>query len=232
MPSGHPSQDAEQTGPRPLAPIPFDVEWAALKALADQWNDNEVSAQFAARSAEDPDADLRWAAAVAIVNRWPDHSTAAVERLCTQACSAPDVESRWLALAALAERPGTTEGEPLLADRVANDPALSIRHAAFDVSTGALPSGGPLTAFGRTMDQRLLTLRARLLTAADDGRPVAERSAVHDPDPEIRRRTLAMMALPWPDRRTTTLLTERATEDGDSQVQAYATRLLSMLRER
>ncbi|MFF3208036.1 HEAT repeat domain-containing protein [Streptomyces sp. NPDC002962] len=209
-----------------------DVRWAALKTLADLWNDDEVCARFAAHAAEDPDADLRWAAAVVIVNRWPDHSAVAVERLRAQACSAPDAASRWLALAALVEMPSAAEGEPLLAIRAESDSDSSIRHAAFDVCIGALPPGGSLAAFGRSMDERLLALQSRLLTAADDGRLVAERSAVHDPDPEIRRRVLAMIALHWPDRRTTGLLADRATEDGESEVRAYANRLLGMLRER
>ncbi|MGW4758724.1 HEAT repeat domain-containing protein [Streptomyces chartreusis] len=209
-----------------------DIRWAALKALAVLWNDDEVRSRFAVRAAEDSDADLRWAAAVVLANQWPDRSAAAVQRLHTQVCSASDAESRWLALAALVEMHGAVANEPLLAGRAESDPDLSIRKAAFDVSIGAVPPGSPITAFRRRRTERLLALQYRLLTAKDDGRLVAERSAVHDPDPAIRRRVLAMIALHWPDRRTTVLLAERGVGDADPKVRAYATRLLDTFRKR
>jgi HEAT repeat protein/energy-coupling factor transporter ATP-binding protein EcfA2 len=209
-----------------------DIRWSTLKALAALWDDDEVHAQFAARTAEDPDADLRWAAAVYMANRWPDRRPAAVERLRAQACSAPDAKSRWLALAALVEMPDAAEEEPLLAVRAESDPDPSVRRAAFDVRLGTVPPGSPLAAFDRNMGERLLALQSRLLTAANDGRPVAERSAAHDPDPGIRRRALAMIALHWPDRRTIALLADRATGEDDPQIRAYASRLLGTLRGR
>ncbi|WP_412566736.1 HEAT repeat domain-containing protein [Streptomyces violaceochromogenes] len=209
-----------------------DVRWSALKALATLWDDDEIRAQFAARWADDHEADLRWAAAVFVANRWPECNAAAVEQLRTQASSAPDVESRWLALTALVELPGAAEEEPLLAVHAESDPDLSIRKAAFDVRIGAVSPGGPLAAFRRSMDERLLALQSRLLTAADDGRQVAECSATQDPDPEIRMRALSMIALHWPDRRTATLLADLAAGDDDPEVQGYATLLISTLSGR
>ncbi|MFF7358857.1 MULTISPECIES: hypothetical protein [Streptomyces] len=126
-----------------------------MKPRAALWDDDEVRARFADRAAEDPDADLRWAAAVVVANRWPDRSATAVDQLRTQACSAPDLESRWLALAALAELPGTAGQMPLIAVRAESDPDLSVRKAAFDVCIGAVPPGGLLSVFSRSMNERL-----------------------------------------------------------------------------
>ncbi|MEU8034786.1 hypothetical protein AB0C13_40750 [Streptomyces sp. NPDC049099] len=84
--------------------------------------------------------------------------------------------------------------------------------------------------FGRSVNERMLALQNRLLTAADDGRPLAERSAAHDPAPGIRRRALGIVALHWPDLRTTALLADRASDDSDPEVRALATRLLDTAR--
>ncbi|MFJ5780065.1 HEAT repeat domain-containing protein [Streptomyces sp. NPDC093094] len=206
-----------------------NVRWTTLKALATLWGDDDVRALFAACAAQDPDADLRWAASVVMANRWPNHSTAAMERLQDQALSAPDAESRWLALAALSDLPGTTGQEALLADRAKEDPDPLIRQAAFDVSIRAVPPEGPLAAYGRSVQERLRALQS-LLHAADDARSVAQHSATFDPNPAIRRRVLAMIALEWPDRRTAMLLADRAAEDEDPEVRPYAAALLDTLR--
>ncbi|MEU4084845.1 HEAT repeat domain-containing protein [Streptomyces aureus] len=126
-----------------------DVRWKALKALAALWDDDDVRALFAARAAEDPDRDLRWAATVVMANRWGGDATA-VDQLRTQAQAAPDSESRWLALAALAELPADQE-MPLLKARADDDPEPLVRQAAFDVYQRATARGGALSAFGRSM---------------------------------------------------------------------------------
>ncbi|MFF9119041.1 HEAT repeat domain-containing protein [Streptomyces massasporeus] len=209
-----------------------DIRWVALKSLAVLFGDEEACTLFATCAAEDPDVDLRWAAAVVMANRWPDRRAAAVDQLRAQACAAPDSEGRWLALAALAELPGATEEMSLLAVRADSDPDPSVCRAAFDVCIGATAPDGPLSVFGRSRDERLFALQSRLLTATDDdGRLVAERSATHDPDPKMRERVLIMVALHWPDRRTTALLADRASSDSDPAVRALATRLLSTFRQ-
>ncbi|MFB6752534.1 HEAT repeat domain-containing protein [Streptomyces sp. NPDC056353] len=175
----------------------FLVGSAAMKVLAQRWMDRADVRAFVLRAAMDPSHPYRRTVLNVLCEHWAYREDVR-DILIRTASDHCDEDTRSQAVKVLALRWSDHEGVQELFRRL------------------AVVDSGP--------DVRFSSLRWWVIKAGvDEGAALAGTRAVEEPDPEVRRKILHMLALGWPAHpRTAAALRDRILHDEDERTKAAA----------